>query len=171
MSFAQSGLADKREHSAKHLDIEKCDQMGCRISLQSESGAFDVKTSVGVKEDVSLTEETTAISLAPLGLPGEAFKRAAALAHIDTLEADDTYIQSVDVFARISSGAIEYLYESWAYKDIELRYAKNLPEGSAQARKYIKEFSHHTVGELLFQFQTRKLGSVTSSPLWQTGAQ
>ena len=118
-----------------------------------------------------LPKESNGISLAPLGLPGEAFRRDVALARIDTLVDNDTYVQSVDVFSQTANGMIEYLYESWAYKDVELLYAKNLPQGSVQARKYVRDFTHHSGGELLFQFQTRRLDSVTSSPLWQTEAQ
>jgi len=73
---------------------------------------------------LSLCENLGAVSLAPLGLPGEAYQRKTALVRIEKLLAAEAYIEAVDPFSLAENGTITFLYQSWAYEDHQSLYGR-----------------------------------------------
>ncbi len=111
-----------------------------------------------IKSDLetSLSQESDGISLAPLGLPGEALRREAALARIDALTAQQVYITNVEVFLKSTHGKIEYSYEGWEAHDYEPNDpVEEMKYASAEARKYVASFITDEDGEPIFRFTVR----------------
>ncbi len=103
-----------------------------------------------------MQQKPDSISLAPLGLPGEAFQREAALARIDALAAQQVYIINVEVFLKSTHGKIEYSYEGWEAHDYEPNDpVEEMKYASAEARKYVASFTTDEDGEPFFRFAVR----------------
>ncbi len=104
-----------------------------------------------------------AVSLASLGLPGEAYPRAAALAQVDALEQTKVYVDGIDVYIRAADGSVRVGYDGWVYEDREgYGVTDNLVWGSEAAREFIRDFRHDTGGEPLFHLLTRTADSPTA---------
>ncbi len=103
-----------------------------------------------------MSQKPDIISLKPLGLPDEAFRREAALARIDALAAQQVYITNVEVFLETADGKIEYSYEGWEAHDYEPNDpVEEMKYASAEARKYVAAFTTDEDGEPFFRFTVR----------------
>jgi len=96
------------------------------------------------------------MSLTPLGLRGEAYRREAALARIDALAAQKVYTAMVQVFLEMPDGHIEYTYEGWEAQDYEpADPIEEMKRASKEARDYVAAYSTEDAGEPLFCFTVR----------------
>jgi len=109
-----------------------------------------------------LCENLGAVSLAPLGLPGEAYQRKTALVRIEKLLAAEAYIEAVDPFSLAENGTITFLYQSWAYEDHQSLYARNLMQGTKDGRDFVHSFVFEGDGEPIFRLHFRTIDSPTA---------
>lgn len=109
-----------------------------------------------------MQSKSDGISLAPLDLPGEAFRRKAALARIEKLLLAEAYVEAVDAFSLTDDGTITFLYQSWAHDDDEALYEGNLMSGTQQGRDYVRDFVLDGEGEAIFQIHFRTIDGPTA---------
>ena len=109
-----------------------------------------------------MPQKSDPVSLKPLGLPGEAYPRKAALARIEKLLAAEAYVDGVDVFSLDEDGTITFLYRSWAYEDHQSLYEKNLMQGTKDGRDFVRNFVFEGNGEPIFRLHFRTIDSPTA---------
>ena len=101
-------------------------------------------------------DHASEVSLASLGLSGEAYPRAAALARIDELVGQQVYVVALEIFEMTPDGALEYTYEGWEAHDYDGDgEAANMRRGSAEARDFVEAWEGDGSGTPLFRFTLR----------------